>query len=223
MSKYRTYAQRLDEDFKQARDQYAKAFNDLEEAKREVFRSRVGTTGNEIEDALRKNSAQLSQERAQAAFDAAERTVWAEFNERRAALRRDLSNDIKRDNLANPDQVDMPTLELLKSGILTAKDMEALVIKFDTVPTMLRLIGKTARDMANSITDIDRKQEKAQLMYIDQITKDGNSSILRNWDDLSSIADHCSGQAGYRKATPDHIITMGQHWEDLSSNAIENF
>lgn len=223
MSKYRTYARKLDEAFKQARDQYAKAFNDLEEAKRKVFQSRVGTTGNEIEDALRKNSAQLGLERAQTVFDATERTVWNEFNERRAGLRRDLSNEINKDNLANPDQVDMPTIELLKSGVLNAKDMEALIIKFDTNPTMLRLIGKTARDMAEEITEIGRKQEKAQLLYIDQITKDGNSSILRNWDDLSTIANHCSGQAGYRKVTPDHIVTMGQHWEEFTSNSIDNF
>lgn len=47
---------------------------------------------------------------------------------------------------------------------------------------------------------------------------------MRLWDDISHVANRCSGQR-YEGCndSPAVIVEMGEKWEELSANVIENF
>lgn len=60
------------------------------------------------------------------------------------------------------------------------------------------------------------------LVYND--CKDGNSTAMRAFDELSQVANRCSGQRydGCKDSTAV-IVEMGARWEELTANAIEEF
>ena len=64
----------------------------------------------------------------------------------------------------------------------------------------------------------------AALNQVYSDCKDGNSAIMRLWDDISHVANRCSGQR-YEGCndSPAVIVEMGEKWEELSANVIENF
>lgn len=60
------------------------------------------------------------------------------------------------------------------------------------------------------------------LVYND--CKDGNRTAMRAFDELSQVANRCSGQRydGCKDSTAV-IVEMGARWEELTANAIEEF
>lgn len=87
-------------------------------------------------------------------------------------------------------------------------------------PTMLRLVARYAREAADDMEAKDR----GALYQLAQECENGQGQTLRAWDSLSHIADYCSGQAiEGRRDAPDHIVSMGKWWEQLSSETVENF
>ena len=72
-----------------------------------------------------------------------------------------------------------------------------------------------------------RAARHGKLLGVDPVSYthlNGQGQTLRAWDSLSHIADYCSGQAiEGRRDAPDHIVSMGKWWEQLSSETVENF
>ena len=222
MGKFHIYAQRLDEAFKEAREQYAKSFSSLQEAQKKFDDAQKWHSGESPEErALSVAKAKIALTEAKQTFESTGPTIWANFTQQRAQIKKELESAVKEDGTASPDAVDTNALELLKSGIMTASDYISMVERFNDNATMTRMISKFARDAASGTDDL---REKAALNAIAVTCADGLNSTMRAWDDLSRIADHCSGQ--FRKGAaerPEHIINMGAHWEDLSADALERF
>lgn len=86
--------------------------------------------------------------------------------------------------------------------------------------TMLKLVAARAHAAAESA----EPKERAALNQVYSDCKDGNSAIMRLWDDISHVANRCSGQR-YEGCndSPAVIVEMGEKWEELSANVIENF
>lgn len=54
--------------------------------------------------------------------------------------------------------------------------------------------------------------------------KDGNNTAMRAFDELSQVANRCSGQRyDGCKDSNAVIVEMGARWEELTANAIEEF
>lgn len=134
------------------------------------------------------------------------------FEGRRNEPRAALAAAIKAENTATPDGIDQNGLELLKSGILTADDMESLVSKYDGNPTMLRLAGKYAKEMADTMKDPSDAPARARLYGICAAVKDGEGRAMRAFDTLVSIADRCINNP-----------LIADKWEQLTENAVEDF
>jgi len=85
---------------------------------------------------------------------------------------------------------------------------------------MLKLVAARAHAAAESA----EPKERAALNQVYSDCKDGNSAIMRLWDDISHVANRCSGQR-YEGCndSPAVIVEMGEKWEELSANVIENF
>ena len=68
------------------------------------------------------------------------------------------------------------------------------------------------------------RTEAANLNAVALACHGGQGKTLREWDNLSEIADRCSGQSltGARGGA-DHIVNMAAHWEDVASATIAAF
>jgi hypothetical protein len=222
MSKYNQYAKRLDEAFRSARDEYAAAYNAL--AKAEQAKNDVGGWRPEKvigEHAAKEARATAELFDAKTAFDSVRSRVWDSFNAQRAEIRAELAAEIKRDNMASPDAIDNNGLELLKSGILTPDELEALAVKYDTNPTMLRMVGKFAAEALKATADT---QERAKLYAVTEAAKNGQNATLRAFDTLSTVADTCSGiRSNGKLSEPGYTVAIGAKWEELSGEAVANF
>ena len=53
----------------------------------------------------------------------------------------------------------------------------------------------------------------------------GMGTTLRAWDEMIGVANYCSGRggSGNRRTTPGVTLSMGEWWEQLSGEIIENF
>ena len=224
MSQYNKYAQRLDTAFKTAREEYMEAWNQLQaaqKAERDAQAWRAETYRGEND--LRRQRAKAELLEAEHTFKATESRVWAEFDRQKEAIRRDLESKVRASSTVDPDAIDANALELLKSGILTADDVFSLVDKYDSNITMLRLISKTAKELADD-KNTDAKT-RGQLYVLCSQIGSGKNSTMRNFDDLVEISNYCSGRGGggMQRTTPAHTVAMAGKWEELSGNAVVNF
>lgn len=220
MSQYNHYAKDLDAAFKEARDEHARLVSELSEAKAKLESAKAWKPG---EDKQEKESAVM---RATAAYKDAENalhnsTAWGSFNTKRSELRAALAAELQANSIVAPDAVDTAALKLLESGVMAAADYAAFVTKFDNNGTMLRLISRYAGEAAKNTED---RAEAANLNAIALSCRDGQGRTLREWDNLSEVADRCSGQSitGARGGA-DHIANMAAYWEDVASATIAAF
>ena len=223
MSQYNKYAQRLDTAFKTAREEYMEAWNQLQAAQKANTDAQAGRAETyRGENDLRRQRAKAELE-AEHTFKATESRVWAEFDRQKEAIRRELESDVRASSTVDPDAIDANALELLKSGILTADDVFSLVNKYDANVTMLRLISKHAKELADD-KNTDAKT-RGQLYVLCSQIGNGKNSTMRNFSDLVEISNYCSGRGGggTQRTTPAHTVAMAGKWEELASTAVENF
>lgn len=221
MSKYNHFAKDLDAAFKTARDAYAAAYNRYEQAERAASGAlRRAPDDTAISYELRKARAEADRAEKKAEFEDVRGRVWLDFNRKRAELRADLEKAIAADCIADPAALDTNAFYLLDSGTMTAADYAAFAEKYDSNPTMLKLIAARA----NAAVATAEPQERIILNQVYNDCKDGHGAILRMWDDISHVADRCSGQRyDGCKDSPAVIVAMGERWDDLTANAIEEF
>lgn len=220
MSRYNSYARQLDTFFKEARDEHARLVSELNKAKDELESAKAWRPSESKQE---KETAIM---RATVAYKDAENalrnsTAWESFNSKRSELRAALAAELQANSIVDPDAVDTAALKLLESGVMTAADYSAFAVKFDNNGTMLRLIARYAGEAAKSTED---RSEAANLNAIALACRSGQGKCLREWDNLSEIADRCSGQSltGARGGA-DHIANMAAHWEDVASATIAAF
>ena len=224
MTQYNQYAKRLDTAFKMAREEYMNAWNNLQAAQKantdaQAWRAETYRGEND----LRRQRARAQLLEAEHTFRATESRVWAEFDRQKEAIRRELESDVRASSTVDPDAIDANALELLKSGILTADDVFSLVNKYDANVTMLRLISKHAKELADD-KNTDAKT-RGQLYALCSQIGNGKNSTMRNFDDLVEISNYCSGRGGggTQRTTPAHTTAMSQKWEQLSGDIVSNF
>lgn len=214
MSKYNSYARNLDAAFRAARDEYTAVYNALTKAKENA--SAAGL------DAVRQQIATLQLQEAEKKMRQEEARIWAEFDAKAADLRCALEKEVQASKCVDPTAVDTAGVELMKSGILTPDDYYSLAEKYDGNVTMLRLLSKYAADAA---TDADNRKDRVALTVLSQECANGTGKTLKAWDDLMATVNYCSGRggSGNRRPTPGVTLSMGEWWEQLSGEIIENF
>ena len=223
MSRYNTYARRLDTTFRSARDEYAAAYDNLVQARQADTDAKAWKPNDNEEDKrLRIATAELELNKADAAFKIAESRIWPEFDAKCKELRKELEKDVQKNSLANPDAIDANALELLKSGALTVEDYYSFAERYESNATMLRVISKYALDASENADDT---KDAVALRILSDNCKTGMGTVLRAWNELEGLAGYCSGRGGSRNAptSPDFAISMGKWWEELAGQSIENF
>lgn len=202
MSKFNTYARRLDEMAKEFFKEYTEAHAKLEKAKmaRRLAQGAVEQT---------RRDADLLE--AQGAFDTT-MSNWADRGERAfKGLRLELENAIKAASVVDPAQVDGNVLALLDSGICTSADFERLLKNSDGNATMQRLILSHIEKTATS-QDIDPAERQAMNALLHDSKGRMGFSVLESYDALSGVFNRCLRNP-----------SMIPHWDDLTADAIEDF
>ena len=208
MSKFNTYAQQLDAAFKTARGEYVETYQRFQQAQRANCRANAWTPN--------ESAAEKQVKTAEASA-----RVWGDFKTTRRMLRAELEQEVRAANLANPDAIDSNALELLKSGVLTSDDYAAFMEKYDSNPTMLKLLAHYAAEAAKAT---DSRREAATLNAISIDCQSGQSAVLRAFDDICKISDYCRGEKHVGdQIRPEHAVNMSSRWEELTSEAVENF
>ena len=216
MSKFNSYAKRLDEQAKAA----FKAFRDAEaaykkaEAKAKEYPPRNGFV--DANYAAKSARAQADFLEAKQAFDAARRAFRdsdTQFN----GMRRELAAAIDDAYSADPAQLDGNTLELLKSGILTASEYTKLLeqAKAANNATMVRMIGKYAGDAAKARGEShgmnDREATALRLAEYNSRSYTGGDR-LESFDNMVNLYHRCTNNPA-----------MIDHWDELNGEIVERF
>lgn len=214
MSKYNSIARELDSAFKAARTEYTTAYNAVESARQAA--NEAGA------DALKKQIAALQLQEAEKKMRQETGRIWTEFDAKAAELRSALEKEVQTSNLADPSAIDSNAVELMKTGVLTVDDYFGFADRYDGNPTMLKLIGHYAKEAADSADD---RKGRVALTVLAQDCAKGTGKTLKAFDELLTAANYCSGRGGNgnRRPTPGVTLSMGEWWEQLSSEIIENF
>lgn len=214
MSEFNHFAKELDKAFRTARSEYAAVYDELTKAKENA--SAAGL------DAVNKQIATLQLQEAEKKMRQETGRIWSVFDAKAADLRRALEKEVQASKCVDPTAVNAAGVELMKSGILTADDYYSLAEKYDGNVTMLRLLSKYAADAA---TDADNRKDRAALTVLSRECANGTGKTLKAWDDLMTTVNYCSGRGGdgSRRQTPGVVAHMGEWWDELSGEIIENF
>lgn len=214
MSKYNSYARNLDAAFRAARDEYTAVYNELTKAKENA--SAAGL------DAVKKQIATLQLQEAENKMRTETARIWAAFDAKAAELRSALEKEVQTSNLADPSAIDSNAVELMKTGVLSVDDYFGFADRYDGNPTMLKLIGHYAKEAADSTDD---RKDRVALTVLAQDCAKGTGKTLKAWDSMMTAANYCSGRgySGNRRITPGVTLSMGEKWEQLSGEIVENF
>lgn len=214
MSKYNSYARNLDAAFRAARDEYTAVYNELAKAKENA--SAAGL------DAVKKQIATLQLQEAENKMRTETARIWAAFDAKAAELRSALEKEVQTSNLADPSAIDSNAVELMKTGVLTVDDYFGIADRYDGNPTMLKLIGHYAKEAADST---DNRKDRVALTVLAQDCAKGTGKTLKAWDSMMTAANYCSGRggSGNRRPTPGVTLSMGEWWEQLAGEIVENF
>lgn len=214
MSEFNHFAKELDAAFRAARSEYAAVYEELTKAKENA--SAAGL------DAVKKQIATLQLQEAEKKMRQETGRIWSVFDAKAAELRSALEKEVQASKCVDPTAVDAAGVELMKSGILTPDDYYSLAEKYDGNVTMLRLLSKYAADAA---TDADNRKDRVALTVLSQEYANGTGKTLKAWDDLMATVNYCSGRGGNgsKRQTPGVVERMGEWWDQLSGEIIENF
>ena len=214
MSEFNHFAKELDEAFRTARSEYAAVYDELTKAK-----ENASTAGL---DAVKKQIATLQLQEAEKKMRQETGRIWSVFDAKAAELRRALEKEVQTSNLADPSAIDGNAVELMKTGVLTVDDYFGLADRYGENPTMLKLIGHYAKEAADSTDD---RKDRVALTVLAQDCAKGTGKTLKAWDSMMTVANYCSGRgySGNRRITPSVTLSMGEWWDQLSGEIVENF
>ncbi len=214
MSEFNHFAKELDAAFRAARSEYAAVYEELTKAKENA--SAAGL------DAVKKQIATLQLQEAEKKMRQETGRIWSAFDAKAAELRSALEKEVQTSNLADPSAIDSNAVELMKTGVLTVDDYFGFADRYDGNPTMLKLIGHYAKEAADSTDD---RKDRVALTVLAQDCAKGTGKTLKAWDSMMTAANYCSGRggSGNRRPTPGVTLSMGEWWEQLSGEIVENF
>ena len=150
---------------------------------------------------------------ANAQFEHCRRHLFEEQRRDIAVIREELAEALNKEYAADPSKVDMQTLELLRSGIMSADEYSRLIDAAASSGnhTMVRLIAKSAADMAEKTTGDADVSRSYRLVSHRGKGNDGNE-YLRAFDFLVDTYNRC-----------ERNFALTGKWDELTSPVVESF
>ena len=212
MSKYNSYAKRVDELARGLFNEYNKALEGFQRA--EVYykankRPDHGMWSADAEKIALAAEAEAKYQRAKADLEKAKNAL----NNGKAQIRsiqREFETALDADIRIDPKALDMATVEILKSGILRPHEYAQLVSDNASNPTMARMIGAYAGQALEKASD---RAERTHLLHAVEDSKKADGGERReSFDNFCTIYDKCANNPA--------LIAC---WDELTNNMVPNF
>lgn len=216
MSNFNKYAKRVNEIAAEAFKEYRAAETALKKAEEQArqYPQRHGMV--DAQYAAKSARAQADLLEAQQTYKQAKsRLIERESDIKN--VRKELEAELESHYVADPAALDGNTLELLKAGILKPHEYSKLMkdAQANGNSTMVRVIAKYAGDAADAAgKKYGETSEQARTLraITYNANADGSSEKLQAFDLLGDVFHRATNNPG-----------MIDHWDELTSNTIENF
>ena len=211
MGKFYNYAQRMNEIAHATFAEYREKSDAVKaaESRYNAYPRRNGADSSYMAKSARAK-ADLAEANAQ--FEHCRRHLFEEQQRDIAVIRAELVEALNKEYAADPSKVDMQTLELLRSGIMSADEYSRLIDAAASSGnhTMVRLIAKSAADMAEKATDTDVARSYRLVSHRGK----GNDSneYLRAFDFLADTFNRC-----------ERNFALSTKWDELTAPVVESF
>ena len=211
MSRFNNYAKRMNEIANAAFAEYREkeAAVKSAESRYNAFPRRNGA-----DPAYMAKSARAEADLCEArnAFDQMRRHLFDDKRREIAAVRAELEKAVFDAFAADPKAVDMNTLALMNSGILTAAEYNRLIDASTAAGnhTMVRLLAQSAKDRADKVNDSDTARE---YRLVAQKGKGANGrEFLEAFDYMGDVFNRC-----------ERNFSLAGKWDELTADVVENF
>ena len=211
MSKFNNYARKLNEIANATFEEYRRAEAAVKsaESRCNAFPRRNGADSSYLAKSARAE-ADLCE--ARNAFDQMRRHLFDDRRKEIAAVREELEKALGDEYAADPSKVDMNTLALMNSGILTAAEYNRLIDSANAAGnhTMVRLLAQSAKDRADKVNDSDTARE---YRLVAQKGKGANGrEFLEAFDYMGDVFNRC-----------ERNFSLAGKWGELTADVVENF
>ena len=211
MSKFNNYARKLNEIANATFEEYRRAEAAVKSAE---SRYNAYPRRNGADPAYLAKSARAEADLCEArnAFDQMRRHLFDDKRREIAAVRAELEKAVFDAFAADPKAVDMNTLALMNSGILTAAEYTRLIDASTAAGnhTMVRLLAQSAKDRADKVNDSDTARE---YRLVAQKGKGANGrEFLEAFDYMGDVFNRC-----------ERNFSLAGKWDELTADVVENF
>ena len=211
MSRFNSYAKRMNEIANAAFAEYREKEAAVKSAE---SRYNAYPRRNGADPAYMAKSARAEADLAEArnAFDQMRRHLFDDKRREIAAVRAELEKAVFDAFAADPKAVDMNTLALMNSGILTAAEYNRLIDASTAAGnrTMVRLLAQSAKDRADKVNDSDTARE---YRLVAQKGKGANGrEFLEAFDYMGDVFNRC-----------ERNFSLAGKWDELTADVVENF
>ena len=211
MSRFNDYAKKLNEIANATFEEYRRAEAAVKSAE---SRYNAYPRRNGADPAYMAKSARAEADLAEArnAFDQMRRHLFDDKRREIAAVRAELEKAVFDAFAADPKAVDMNTLALMNSGILTAAEYNRLIDSANAAGnhTMVRLLAQSAKDRADKVNDSDTARE---YRLVAQRGKGANGQqYLEAFDYMTDTFNRC-----------ERNFSLTKKWDELTAPVVENF
>ena len=211
MSRFNSYAKRMNEIANATFEEYRRAEAAVKSAE---SRYNAYPRRNGADPAYMARSARAEADLCEArnAFDQMRRHLFDDKRKEIAAVRAELEKAVFDAFAADPKAVDMNTLALMNSGILTAAEYNRLIDASTAAGnhTMVRLLAQSAKDRADKVNDSDTARE---YRLVAQKGKGANGrEFLEAFDYMGDVFNRC-----------ERNFSLAGKWDELTADVVENF
>ena len=211
MSKFNSYARKVNEIANAAFAEYREKEAAVKSAE---SRYNAHPRRNGADPAYMARSARAEADLCEArnAFDQMRRHLFDDKRKEIAAVREELEKAVFDAFAADPKAVDMNTLALMNSGILTAAEYNRLIDASTAAGnhTMVRLLAQSAKDRADKVNDSDTARE---YRLVAQKGKGANGrEFLEAFDYMGDVFNRC-----------ERNFALAGKWGELTADVVENF
>ena len=211
MSKFNNYARKMNEIANATFEEYRRAEAAVKSAE---SRYNAYPRRNGADPAYMAKSARAEADLAEArnAFDQMRRHLFDDKRKEIGSVREELEKAVFDAFAADPKAVDMNTLALMNSGILTAAEYNRLIDASTAAGnhTMVRLLAQSAKDRADKVNDSDTARE---YRLVAQKGKGANGrEFLEAFDYMGDVFNRC-----------ERNFALAGKWGELTADVVENF
>ena len=211
MSRFNDYAKKLNEIANATFEEYRRAEAAVKsaESRYKAYPRRNGADPSYLAKSAR---AEADFAEARNAFEQVRRHLFDDKRREINAIRAELVTALGNEYAADPKAVDMNTLALMNSGILTAAEYNRLIDASTAAGnhTMVRLLAQSAKDRADKVNDSDTAREY-RLVAQKGKGMDGRQ-YLEAFDYMGDVFNRC-----------ERNFSLAGKWDELTSPVVESF